>query len=195
MSKEEAFWSWFQANESRLFEFEKDQDRVFADLRNAIDAVDPDLTFEFGPNRDGVREFIISAGGLKSVFPSVEALAAKAPPLQRWQIVKYRQRKGLSPYINFEGSTIRSDQVRFTLEPDGAKAGITLFMDGYTDEKHNLYGSVGFLYLDNCLGEYDVATKAGFIEFKSADAPSSLEKKPLSELTTTFDNFLAGRAN
>ena len=86
-------------------------------------------------------------------------------------------------------------QVRFTIEPDGAKAGVTLFMDGYTQEKHNLYGSVGFLYLDNCLGEYDVATKAGFIEFKPADAPSPLEKKPLSELTAAFDSFLAGRAH
>lgn len=179
----------------RLFEFEKDQDRVFAELGDAMRRVHPDLTFEFGPNRDGVREFIISAGGLKSVFPTVDSLAAKAPAMPRWQVIKYRQRRELSPDIRFEGKALRSDQVRFTLEPDGAKAGITLFMDGYTESEHNFFGSVGFLFLDNCLGEYDVATQVGGIEFKPASEPSKLEKKPLTELAETFDRFVAGRGH
>ena len=101
----------------------------------------------------------------------------------------------LMPEITFERETLRSEQFRFTLEPDGAKAAITLYIEGYDVAKHNLFASVGFLFLDNCLGEYDVATKVGFIEFKPAAEPSKLEKKPLSELAATFDRFLAGRAH
>lgn len=93
-SKEAQFWNWFQKNEDTVFHFEKDRERVFDQLGTALQAVNPDLTFEFGPvTSDGEREFVISAGGIKSVFPAVEAVAQSAPPLPRWIIVKYRQRR------------------------------------------------------------------------------------------------------
>ena len=38
-SKELAFWRWFQANESRLFDFEKDQERVFDALQTQLQRV------------------------------------------------------------------------------------------------------------------------------------------------------------
>src|SRR6187399_703219 len=94
-SKEEKFWKWFQANEARLFDFERDQDRVFAELGPAMKKVHSNLTFEFGPKKDGQREFVISADGIKDAFPAVIALADKAPELPRWNIIKFRQRRGV----------------------------------------------------------------------------------------------------
>ena len=58
------FWRWFQDNEQDLFAFESDMERVFARLTDAIEAVHPELTFEFGPVEFGKREFVISAGGI-----------------------------------------------------------------------------------------------------------------------------------
>jgi hypothetical protein len=54
-SSEQAFWKWFQGNEAMLFDFEKDQERVFDRLASEIHKVDPALTFEFGPKQDGRR--------------------------------------------------------------------------------------------------------------------------------------------
>ena len=75
-SKEVQFWRWFQKNEDTVFHFEKDRERLFDQVSTALQAVNPDLTFEFGPIRnDGKREFIISTGGIRSAFPSVESVA------------------------------------------------------------------------------------------------------------------------
>ena len=97
--------------------------------------------------------------------------------------------------ITFEGKRILSRHISFTIEADGDKAGITLFMEGYEPGQHNTFGSIGFLFLDNCLGEYDVETKVGFVRFKTADKPSKLAKQPISELAETFDKFTKAKLN
>ena len=53
---ERDFWAWFQRNEPVLFDFEKNQDKVFASLASALHKVHPSLTFEFGPKQNGRRE-------------------------------------------------------------------------------------------------------------------------------------------
>jgi hypothetical protein len=53
-TKEQQFWAWFEQNEALLFGFEHDQERVFHQLKMALEEVSPDLTFEFGPPRDGI---------------------------------------------------------------------------------------------------------------------------------------------
>jgi hypothetical protein len=194
-SKEEIFWKWFQTNESRLFEFEEDQERIFDDLQHELQKVHPNLTFEFGPKDDGKREFVISADGITDAFPSVIVLADKAPPLRRWTIFKFRQRRGTRSYIEFEGTRVRSDDVKFTIEPDGNKAGITLFMEGYGQGRDRQFAGIGFLFLDQCLGEYDVETKVGFVEFRPASGQTDLAKRPLSELSEAFDEFVGSRRN
>src|SRR5258705_9521609 len=92
-STEGFFWKWFIKNERRLFEFDTAQEKIFGELSKELKKVHGDLTFEFGPVQDGKREFVLSAGGIKSAFPSVESLYAKAPPLPRWVWVKYRPRR------------------------------------------------------------------------------------------------------
>lgn len=194
-SKEQAFWKWFKTNEARLFEFEKDQDKVFAALAEEMHKINAGLTFEFGPNNDGVREFVISADGNKAIFPGVISLADKAPLMPKWKIIKFRPRREPMREITFEGKLVFSRQISFTIEADGDKAGITLYMEGYEPSQHNTFGSIGFLYLDNCLGEYDVETKVGFVQFKRADEPTKLSKQPISELAATFDKFTKAKLN
>src|SRR5690349_5681859 len=93
-TKEAKFWKWFQSNDERLFAFEKDREKIFGELTKALNAVNPDLTFEFGPVRNGGhREFVISAGGIKAAFHSVEKLYAKSPKMERWTFVKFRPRR------------------------------------------------------------------------------------------------------
>lgn len=189
-SKEATFWRWFQANETRLFDFEKDQERVFDELQMQLHRIQPDLTFEFGPKQEGKREFVISANGIKEAFPAVVGLANAAPPLPRWKITKFRPRRGFQSPVTLNGLRISPEQLTFTIEPDGDKAGITLFIEGYTAGEHEKYAGVVYLMLDETLGEYDVETKVGFIELKSNAAASNSARQPFSVLAPAFDKFV-----
>lgn len=83
VTPEHAFWNWFQKNEATLFDFEKDQERIFDRLSAELQKIDPNLTFEFGPQDNGRREFTISADGIRKAFPAVEKLYAAAPSMPR----------------------------------------------------------------------------------------------------------------
>lgn len=189
-SKEAAFWRWFRINETRLFEFEKDQERIFDELQLQLQRIHSSLTFEFGPKQEGKREFVISADGIKEAFLAVIGLADAAPPLPRWKITKFRPRRGFQSPVILNGLRLSPEQLQFTIEPDGAKAGITLFIEGYSANEHLKYASVVYLMLDQALGEYDVETKIGFIELKSNSGASNLAKQPFSALPPTFDKFV-----
>src|ERR1700730_13494318 len=69
------FWKWFVKHEPELFEFdatrEAEREAIFSEIAIELHKVDPDLTFEIGPNGTPKREFIISAGGIKRGFPAV----------------------------------------------------------------------------------------------------------------------------
>jgi hypothetical protein len=189
-SKEAIFWHWFQTNESRLYAFEKDREKIFDELRTQLHRIRPELTFEFGPQHDGKREFVISADGIKDAFPAVIALADAAPSLSRWKVTKFRPRRGFQSPVMLNGFRLAPDQVRFTIGPDGDKAGLTLFIDGYDPAEREQFASAVYLMLDQALGEYDVETKVGFIELEAASTRSASVKQPFSSLAESFDRWL-----
>jgi hypothetical protein len=183
------FWKWFQEHEETLFYFEKDQERVFDVLAAEMHKVHPDLAFEFGPVEDGRREFVISADGIKAAFPAVESLYASAPKLKRWTFIKFRPRRPPMG-VEYGGVKVKVDDVFFTLQPDGGKAGITIHVRGYESQHQKVYKGIALLMLDQALGEYDVETKVGFIEVKSLDETTPLQQKPLKDLPKVFDEFM-----
>ena len=194
-TKESVFWQWFQQNEVRLFSFEKDRDKVFDDLSNAMKKVHPDLTFEFSPVlKDGHREFVISAGGIKGAFPSVEALYAAAPKMQRWKFVKFRPRRTPINDLRYAEKKVRAQDVYYLLFRDESpqKVGIMIFLDGYKeDEKKSIWGQIGYLFLDEALGEYDVEMKVGAIVFQSRESKYFERAHRLPELPKDFDDYFA----
>lgn len=72
---------------------------------------------------------------------------------------------------------------------DGNKIGIILFLDGYTEAEKGLYGQIGYLFLDEALGEYDMETKVGLIELQSKVSKYFEGAHPLSELAEHFDSM------
>jgi hypothetical protein len=184
---EEAFWTWFTAHESQLFSFEKNQEAIFDDIGARLHRINTDLTFEFGPVENGKREFAISAGGIKASFPSVEALYKNAPPLPRWVWVKYRPRRLPLSDLNYGGRAVKADDVRYLLAKDGDKVGVVLFFEGYNEEEKGTFGQIGYLFLDEALGEYSVEMQVGFIDFQGHDSKYFAQSQPLRELPSHFD--------
>ena len=194
-SNEAMFWKWFTAHEARLFAFETDREAIFDELAAEMHRVNSDLTFEFGPVQNGKREFVISAGGIKSAFTAVEALYDSAPKLRHWVWVKYRPRRLPINDLEFGGKKVKADDVRYLLAKDGDKVGIVLFFDGYSDDEKNTFGQIGYLFLDEALGEYAIETQVGFIEFQARNSKYFAQSHPLRELPAQFDEYWGQRGH
>jgi len=194
-ASEQQFWKWFKNNEQMLFAFETDRERVFDKLAEQMAKVNPDLTFEFGPvKKDGKREFVISAGGIRKAFPAVESLFNAAPALGRWQFIKYRPRRVPLNDLEFGGKLVKVKDVYFGMYKDGDKVGFILFFDGYREKEKNIFGNIGYLLLDEALGEYDMETKVGFIEFHGRDSKQYEDSRPIGELAKSFDAYFQNKA-
>ncbi len=190
---EQAFWSWFTSNEARLFAVEVDRDAVFAELDRQMTVVHTSLTFEFGPVRDGRREFVLSADGDRAAFPAVEALHGAAPRLDRWEWVKFRPRRSPINDVELAGVAVRAEDVRYLLAKDGERTGIVLFFDADFEAQSSTYGRIAFLLLDEALGEYTMETQVGFVDRQTRASKYHAQSMPLRELPEDFDSVRAAR--
>jgi hypothetical protein len=160
-SPERGFWTWFLKNESELFSFdpvnEAERERLFDTLADALRKIDADLVFEFGP-KEAIREFIVSAGGIKRAFRAVVSLVRAAPVLRRWKVIAFRPRRPVCT-VEFRGKRVDPDKVRFTLLDNGKSAGVRLLLPDFQEGDSDLK-QIGYLLLDTALGEYDVETRS-----------------------------------
>jgi hypothetical protein len=69
---------------------------------------------------------------------------------------------------------------------DGKTAGIYLFLPGFREGDADLK-QIGYLLLDDVLGEYDVESRLGLIKMLSPDSLTDGERYPLAELAARFD--------
>jgi hypothetical protein len=193
MTKEQEFWDWFIAHETELFTFdpenESEWERLFDKLEVELHKVHPKLTFTFGP-RAAKREFVISAAGLKSVFPAVVSLVDAAPCLERWHVIAFRPRRPLPCVLEIGGGRVSSEDVQFSLLDNGKTVGIRLFIPGF-QEQDAKWKQIGYLLLDETLGEYDVETRLGLIMMLPPDASTNGERHPLADLPMFFDQLVS----
>jgi hypothetical protein len=95
--------------------------------------------------------------------------------------------------MNVGGKKVRADDVRYLLAQDGDKVGIVLFFDGYNEREKGTFDQMGYLFLDEALGEYAVETQVGFIEFQSRQSGDFGKSHPLTELPREFDVYVGRR--
>ena len=193
MTVQERFWDWFLHHEAELFALdptqETEREGLFDRLAGQLGEVDPDLTFELGP-REPRREFIISAAGMRRAFPSVTSLADAAPSLGRWQVTAFRPRRPVAGVVQLRGKRVDVNDVQFSLLDNGNVAGIYLFIPGYRDDDADLK-QIGYLLLDEALGEYDVESRLGLVRMLPPDARADGERHPLARLPALFDQLVA----
>lgn len=186
--KDRDFWDWFHDNEEALFNIKTGKEPILAKLSQQLMKIKDGLSFEIGPPVGGKREFFISAGGLKDLFPAVEALHARAYDLERWIFIKFKQRKQINE-LHFADKIFNGNNVFYTLNDEDEKIGIDLFFEDYNEKHMSLYGNAGFILLDNALGEFDVATKVGEIRFRNIQDEIINKMKPIRCIATDFDSL------
>ena len=193
MGAQEQFWDWFIQHEEELFEFdtgrEGERERIFDQVATELQRCDSDLTFEFGP-KQGRREFVISAGGIKNAFPAVVSLVNAAPAIKRWRVTAFRPRRTPADVVEFRSKRVYPKDVQFSLLDNGKIAGIYLFIPGYREDDADLK-QIGYLLLDQVIGEYDVETRMGPIKMFPPHAQTEGERYPLADLPARFDMLVS----
>lgn len=179
--KEYKFWKWFSKNSKRIDNFEKDQEEIFDEIQNQLQKINPYLTFEISCEKNGKRDFIISADGILEAFPAVEKLYSMKPKLSEWNFIKFRPPRKIENSIRIGNKELCPKDIRYKLiknkmgilNPLAATTtipmDIILFCNGYTEQEHEVYSQVAFLFLDECLGEYYVEKYIGKITLQSFD--------------------------
>ncbi len=144
----------------------------------------PELTIE-----DNSYVLIISCDGISAGIKPVQELAAVAPKIENWIIKKFRQPIDKIT-LNYKGLQLEVDDllVTYKLNKDREKVDITYRIRGF-DEKDSRYKPLGFLYLDHILGEFNVMTRVGYIDFEELNENES-ESIGLVELRKVIEQNL-----
>lgn len=187
-SKEELFWNWFSKNSNQYYRFEQNQNALFQKLKSELNKIDPNLVFEFSPIlEDGKREFVISADGIKSSFPTVTNLTNQAPKIDKWEIVAFRQPRKFIDQINYDGLTIKFENVFFRYEKNNGKINLELNIKGFYESAE--WTAATFILLDNILGEYHTEMSLDFIDKKELDDNEKHELFPIVMLPQIIQDY------
>jgi hypothetical protein len=183
----EVFWNWFIKNKDRF-------KRVFDDTEKAHDFIDklveqlnevhPSLKALAGPYDDKQFELIITADGEIAQFVKVEELVASAPQFNDWIITAHKPRIGLDKIsTEMYGYVFSSNTMQFypNIEPDYPdEVNIILVHKDYNKEQHKDFQTGALIFLDNALGEINLATMIDSCEVKPAE--KNVELIPLIKL-------------
>jgi hypothetical protein len=193
-TEEQIFWKWFQNNESKIYQFEKNQKPILDEISEQLSKYKEGVVFEISQEQNGKREFILSADGLKELFPSVQALKASAPKLERWSIVAFRSR--MNDYARFKldyaGKEFDPANIWIYHRRQDGYFDLIIYHPEYTEEERNAFTSGAYILLDMALGEYDVVTGVRYIDHQRLpENPEAEGLKPFSELRKVFDEYKA----
>ena len=158
------FWEWFRENKSFLEQYDKKTDEVMEQLQEKLEEIYPDLRFEIGQDKDGIYEFVISAGGLKSAIDSVLELYKSAPKIDGWRIIAFKPRQAVTR-VEHGGIDFKLSDFMYSSSYNEGMTDIELYIRGFRMGKEETYAMAGFLFLDTVIGEYDVMTRLGNIKF------------------------------
>jgi hypothetical protein len=86
---------------------------------------------------------------------------------------------------------VSPDDVEVTIQADGEKAGLTVYLRGLDKKREDQYLQAAFLLLDQAIGEYDMEIKVGFIEIKPFEQSTKFQRLNLLSLQTVFDTFMS----
>jgi hypothetical protein len=181
------FWEWFEQHAVAL-QADDDLVNVMETISAALAKVNPRVIAEIA-STDVERTLVLSANGDPELFPVVHEIYAARPTVAGWRIVAFRPRSGLDA-ITMHGKRMEPAKMKFVGTRDGDKLEIVVFVPDFTTTED--LGPVGFLVLDHVVGEYDMETRIGGVEF-AALKKAPAKARPLTELPALLDKTFPRR--
>ncbi len=188
-----AFWDWFVRNSSRLQRMVTGDLAFNSDLLDRLQLVHRGMTFEIGLSPDLGYHFIVSANGNQDLFPVARRIVDAAPKLEGWTFTALRPRRDLPMQIGIGPAEIDPDQVWFQADAREGRVDLVIYFRDVPSEELRYFAA--FILLDVALGEFDVETKIGRIDCRTAPADPHREGLlPFNELPDYVDALEVGIA-
>ncbi|QNR24605.1 hypothetical protein [Croceimicrobium hydrocarbonivorans] len=167
-TREEKFWKWVIRHKNELEDFIRSDFKdygIYNQLSAKAREYHPMLYPEMTIGENGETVLILSADGQKEGLRPVEVIFEAKPVIDNWIVHKFRQAKD-EISLNFEDTEFPSSHILVIPEIDSThqKVNAAVYIKNLNS---NLIGSQAlfFLYLDHILGEYNVISFVGTLEF------------------------------
>ena len=186
----QAFWNWFVKNEYRFREAMASLSGTHEFLSELIAQMRPFnewLKVLAGPYDETRFELIITADGDIAFFCKAEELVAAAPSIKGWLITALKPPLGSEAMsIEMHGHRFDSEILRFyplnnEYYPD--EINIVVVHPDYKEEDYENFQRGCLIYLQNALGERNMAVQVDGVDVKGLPDPSDgIELIPISKL-------------
>lgn len=159
-------------NKTKLEEFIKSDNRDYSTynhLTNKLQGFNKLLFPEITIDENDNFVLIITPDGIKEGMIPTKEIVDSAPSVDNWVIKKYRQATDKMD-LNFRDLEFKYDDIKiwrkFNIEE--VNVDIAVLIRNF-NEKDTRFISLAFLYLDHILGEYNVLSRVGQIDFLGWD--------------------------
>ena len=105
-------------------------------------------------------------------------------------MIAFRPRRTPLNTVEFQGKRVDPRDVQFSLRDNGKTAGVYLFIPGFQENDPD-FKAIGYILLDEALGEYDVESRVGLLKILSPQTPTGGERHPIADLPSLFDSLVA----
>lgn len=196
------FWQWFQKHAERLRTSmygpdDAARERVSAELREAVETVEPGLVLEFSSGgEDEPHQLIVSADGRFERVDPVKDFVASAPTMPGWQVVAFRPRMpmGESLEIRLQDESVGPDDIWFRVLENDDGLDLTLHVRGLTKANEQLRGLGASLLAEHAVGERDALTMIRSLQIEPLPkTPEAAGLHPFLELAGVFDEAKAAK--
>jgi hypothetical protein len=178
------FWDWFGHEHEALLAPETAADRREA-LAYWLSRVDPGLSYVL--ETTGRRNtLIVSADGNFGLFRTARGLVESAPRVKGWKFVALRpRRKTLTPE-RVDAVVLDPATTHFDLYRDGGRVGVVFYLPDYDPDRQSAYRLAAMRLMCQAVGEWQVGTDVGFIDFDSQQVRDMQFSRPFSEFAGVF---------
>lgn len=175
---ESEFWSWFEEQRTDIEHFIDSTDRnldIFHGLTAQMKRYNNYLFPELSKSAGGKYILVITPDGISEGLEPTQKLANECPGFNNWEIKKFRQ-----PNEDFK---IEHDSVNFLpsdikiipeVDEQNEKVNIRVFIRNMEKDEMT-YQQLAFLYFDHILGEFNVITRVGYIDFHNLSENQSVK--------------------
>lgn len=182
-----SFWQWFSYNREEFYSILKSRFDVDNQLISRIVPALHQLNTGFfcvcALEKDGYAELVISADGNIKNFVFVEDFIANAPEIPGWRFTALKPAAGLESFsTSMKGYSFNRDKISFYPKNDPAhpdEISLVFVHKDYSKENAEQIENGTFVFLENALGELNLATMIDEIEIggeEKSDHMIPLEK-------------------
>ena len=186
------FWEWFKSYAPTIKSITKQNaDLVLDRILEELQRIRPGLAIEITNGNDKrIKNLIISANGDINKFDLVEEIVSKAPKIENWTIVAFRQRSS-DPDLSIDiPELIKFEVSKMYFMPLGDRENLDLiiFVPGIKGKPKEIIAYYGLILIDYLIGEYDSITKVRYYDFQDVeDLDASDQVLPLNVLPKFID--------